>query len=78
MPCANCHQTRAIMLVMQPGKDGLEWSLCARCYGGASPAPARPAMLGYRTASQQQSRRITRPTAQPLPSSRTRRPSTSE
>lgn len=39
MPCADCGQTRVVMLAMQPGKDGEPWEICSRCYGGSVPAP---------------------------------------
>lgn len=31
-PCAKCDQLKTVMIVMEPGNDGVPWALCAGCY----------------------------------------------
>lgn len=30
--CADCGKERAVMLGMRPGRDGVEWFVCSRCW----------------------------------------------
>lgn len=35
--CAHCGRTTAVMVGMEPGTDGMPWTLCSRCWREGAP-----------------------------------------
>lgn len=80
MACGNCGREPShgvSMIGMQPGHDGQAWELCSICWRQGAPAPVASYQLGQRSDMHRARPRTTESKDQPLPSSQTRRRSTS-